>query len=788
MSGGAGRKRDEEPRSATDVRIRSAADALEGLAAVAAIWLVMLAAHTLPVATESITRHVSRGVTHLPRVLVVVFAVLDALAVIGLLVSIGVSIARRRPRDGINALVAATAAGLVAVGSVAAWHTFHGGVATAMLHGTDGSTFVRDGIIVALVSGSDTVRYTGWGRYCVLVVGGLLLSGLALGELTLFGGVVATLGGWAMGLFTRWVLRTTVRRPSIESLVRGLDEAGLEVRSLERSSPESPELYGTLADGRQILLKAAGREMHASAVLRQLWARVRLRGAAIGPQLLTKRSALETEALASMMAASTGVLAPKVLLLAHFEPGTLVLALEHRDGPALDEKADDAQLQELFSGLHRLHEVGVAHRDLRAENLVYATDAAGERASVGFRSLASAAVGAGELVRRLDLVQLLTSVAGLVGAQRAVEALRAGYAAVDENAVAAILQPVALTGWGWTRMRAARETLAELRREMIGEHHEEVAETRIERFRWRTVVSAVAITIAAFVLVGQLSRVNLVGALQRANWAWFLVALIGSAISYVGSSINLLAFVPKRVSVLKGALVELGGAFLGLVTPASVGRVAVNGRFLHREGVDAATTAAAVGLSQLVNFITTLVLLVVAALLTGTGAGHLKIVPSPRLLGVLAGLVVLSAVLITLVPYTKNLFWNRLWPRIRGAWPQLLQVLSQPLRLIVGVGGNLLLTASYVLALIATLHAVGAHPPIIATAAVFMAGNTVGAAAPTPGGIGAVEAVMAAGLTAVGIPAHEAVPAVLLFRLATFWLPILPSWPLFIVLQRRRIL
>jgi len=45
-----------------------------------------------------------------------------------------------------------------------------------------------------------------------------------------------------------------------------------------------------------------------------------------------------------------------------------------------------------------------------------------------------------------------------------------------------------------------------------------------------------------------------------------------------------------------------------------------------------------------------------------------------------------------------------------------------------------------------------------------------------PGGIGGVEAVLAAGLTAIGIPAHEAIPAVLLFRVATFWLPIPAGW------------
>jgi uncharacterized membrane protein YbhN (UPF0104 family) len=39
-----------------------------------------------------------------------------------------------------------------------------------------------------------------------------------------------------------------------------------------------------------------------------------------------------------------------------------------------------------------------------------------------------------------------------------------------------------------------------------------------------------------------------------------------------------------------------------------------------------------------------------------------------------------------------------------------------------------------------------------------------------------VEAVLIAGLTAMGIPAHEAIPGVLVFRIATFWLPIPSGW------------
>ena len=86
------------------------------------------------------------------------------------------------------------------------------------------------------------------------------------------------------------------------------------------------------------------------------------------------------------------------------------------------------------------------------------------------------------------------------------------------------------------------------------------------------------------------------------------------------------------------------------------------------------------------------------------------------------------------------------------------------------------------------MRAVGAHPAILPASVVYLAGNAVGAAAPTPGGLGGVEAVLAAGLTAMGIPAAQAISGVLVFRIATFWLPIPAGWLSYLWLQRRRIL
>ena len=54
--------------------------------------------------------------------------------------------------------------------------------------------------------------------------------------------------------------------------------------------------------------------------------------------------------------------------------------------------------------------------------------------------------------------------------------------------------------------------------------------------------------------------------------------------------------------------------------------------------------------------------------------------------------------------------------------------------------------------------------------------SLIGNAAPTPGGLGAVEAALVAALTGFGMKSGPAVSAVLTFRLATYWLPTLPGW------------
>ena len=76
-----------------------------------------------------------------------------------------------------------------------------------------------------------------------------------------------------------------------------------------------------------------------------------------------------------------------------------------------------------------------------------------------------------------------------------------------------------------------------------------------------------------------------------------------------------------------------------------------------------------------------------------------------------------------------------------------------------------------------SVEAFGGGTTFVTVTVVTMIGGTLASAAPTPGGVGAVEAALIGGLAAFGLPATIAVPSVLMYRVLTCWLPVFLGWP-----------
>jgi len=154
---------------------------------------------------------------------------------------------------------------------------------------------------------------------------------------------------------------------------------------------------------------------------------------------------------------------------------------------------------------------------------------------------------------------------------------------------------------------------------------------------------------------------------------------------------------------------------------------------------------------------------------------------------VLAGLVAVALAVFAL-PAGRRLLRARVSPTLGQVLPRLLEVAHQPRKMAEGIGGGLLLSASYILCLAACVAAFGRSVPIASIAVVYLTGVAIGSVLPTPGGVGGVEAALTAGLTAAGLPGAVAVSSVLLFRLLTFWLPVPVGWVALNYLERKHYL
>ncbi|MFG2717545.1 lysylphosphatidylglycerol synthase domain-containing protein [Streptomyces sp. NPDC048416] len=314
-----------------------------------------------------------------------------------------------------------------------------------------------------------------------------------------------------------------------------------------------------------------------------------------------------------------------------------------------------------------------------------------------------------------------------------------------------------------------------------------VEPVRLERIKMKTLISFVAGAFAAYFLLVQLTNIKFGDLVANAQWGWVAAAALFSALSYPAAAASLLGFVPERVPFWRAVVAQVAGSFVKLVAPAAVGGVALNTRFLQRAGVRPGLAVASVGASQLFGLASHISLLLIFGYVTGTEQTS-ELSPSRT---VIAGLLTAAVLIlvVTAVPFLRKFVVSRVRSLFAGVVPRMLDVLQRPQKLVTGIGGMLLLTGVFVMCLDASIRAFGTgseHTLSYASVAVvFLTANALGSAAPTPGGVGAVELALSTALTIAGMTAETATSAVLLYRLLTFWLPVLPGWLCFNYLTRK---
>jgi len=313
---------------------------------------------------------------------------------------------------------------------------------------------------------------------------------------------------------------------------------------------------------------------------------------------------------------------------------------------------------------------------------------------------------------------------------------------------------------------------------------EDVKYEKIERVKPGTLLILASVAVALYVLIPQLTAATgFFDEVRNADLAWVGVTIIGSAMTYVGAGLGMVGAVPMRLPFWPMVEAQVASSFSNRVTPAKVGGMATNVRFLQKQDIPLAVAVSAVGLNTVAGTAVHISLMILFGAIASKAVD--VPMPSPQTAAIVAIILVLASGLLMFLPQGRKLLTRYLIPALRAGARGVVAVAKTPTKLIALFAGSAVVTLSYTVAMLASLLAFGSDVAIVTAAFVYLAGAAISSAAPTPGGIGATEAALVAGYTAVGVDASTAFAAVLLFRLVTFWLPILPGWLALVRLQRR---
>jgi uncharacterized membrane protein YbhN (UPF0104 family) len=261
---------------------------------------------------------------------------------------------------------------------------------------------------------------------------------------------------------------------------------------------------------------------------------------------------------------------------------------------------------------------------------------------------------------------------------------------------------------------------------------------------------------------------------ENAVWGWVLLAFVLWPLVPSAWATALMGCVNKDLPFVPTVLTQIACSFLNLITPNGIGGTALQIDYLHKQDVPVASAGSAMVLSTGVGGAIQMILFFGAAAITSTAVdtGSSSDSSSSTTLIVIAVVAALIGIVLA-VPKLRG----KVVPQVKRAATDIWAVVRNPRKALQLIGGDTAGNLIYPALLGLVLIAFHQHLSFAELVVVQVGAGMVGNVAPVPGGIGVTEAGLAFGLISLGMPEESAFAAVILNRLAVFYLP--PVWGFF---------
>ncbi len=611
----------------------------------------------------------------------------------------------------------------------------------------------------------------------------LAAAGTALaGAGTPFGVTAAVLIGALVAGAIRLVSGTSAGRPGVVDVEAALHELGVPFTRLEPAEHQVAGVFhlrGLHADGQTLLVKVFGRDAHDTQLVASLWRTIWYHDGG-DPLRLGRLPAAEREALATLLARGQGVPTWDVVTAAATADDDALLVLRGDVRTLQTTDLDAAALAEAWQLLARLDQAKIAHRHIDPAALVEVDG------RLGLAELGRATLAPTEAQLQTDKAQLLLTLAVLAGPEPALSSAATALGGPGLASLLPYLQEPALGASLRRELKRAGVDPEDLRVEAASLADVEVPEPiRLRRVTWWSGVQLALLALASYTIVDAASGVDwneVWISVRDASWVWLVAGLVVAQLPRLTQALTTLGSVPAPLPFGPVYTMQLAMGYMNVALPSNLARMAVNIRFFQRQGLSAPVAVASGAIDSFVGTVVQALLLGVLLLFTESSLDLELPLPaggSRTLLWILVGLVLVVVVVLTVVRRIRE----GITERVRRWWPDVKATLSglrasHKLGLLVfgSVGTEVL----FAIALGLFARGFGYDVSIAELLVINISVSLLASFVPVPGGVGVAEFGLTLGLTSAGLSPEAAIAAVLLYRIATFYLP--PAWG-FVALQ-----
>jgi glycosyltransferase 2 family protein len=770
-----------------DLWRRHPADLARLLVSVAVLAALLGMAASWPDAIRDLSADLAGAVRRTPAPIRLAFLGLAQLAaVIGPIAAAAWLVDRRRLRlaataTGAAVLAGASMAGLqgwldrlvppetAEVGAVTSWLTGASFPSGAYLAGLTAA-------VVVLGSGSTrSWRRAGW----VVVAAASLIRLAAAVSVPVNVGVTLAIGA-AAGSAVLVAFGAPMRRVESSTVLTAVRRLGIDAATIDEVDVgASNSRTFAIGDGVAPIafVKLLGRDERAAELLMRTVRRLRVRGLADERPGWSSINLVRHEALASCLAAGRGVPTPRLLAVGETVDGDGLCAFEHLDAVRLadlgPDDIDDRLLDLIWAAVEALRSARLAHRWLDSTHILIDDHGAPHLIDHRWSS-----IDADDRLLAIDVADLVTSLAALVGVDRAVASAARHLAPTSLAEAIPLVQPLVLAPATRTLVDESPELLDEVRDSLSrAARVDEYELAELQRLSLARVMGWVGIAVVVYTALALATNwSNIVDAFRDASWVYLPAVLALTVVGTVGGAVSLMGAVSRPLPFVATVEIMYAQSFLNRFTPANAGGMALRTRYLQSHGAELTIAAASVGITSLASGLLQMLFLGTFALWAGRSDELAFDLPGVDTIAVVVLVILLAAGLVIATPWGRRMVFGSVVPNLAKAWAELRSLATDPTKLVLLFGGAGLAKLATIVAFVLSARSFGVDESFARMALLYMTANTVASAAPTPGGVGAIEAALVAVLTGIGVNPAEALSLVVLFRLLTYWLPVLPSW------------